>query len=174
MNESKPSPAIRLRDLFLIFGAFVLVVIYLVPALNTNDALWFWPWFDAQPREIVIYYGGEVSTLRPEDADFAPIVQVVNAIVKKRNAYTTLGLSPETVERYQRQEHAIELRYEHPTRIHTPYRFGPGDAYLIPLTGRHSEYHPIFAGLRGGWLIGALRMPTTEPLIERLQSLGYW
>lgn len=174
MNASRPSPAIRLRDLAVVLVLFILGVVYLVPALNANDPLWFWPWFDAQPREVVIYFNGESRSLRPEDADFAPVVQQVNALIAQRNAYTPMGLSAETVERYRQQEHAVELHFERPTRIHTAYRFGPGDAYLIPLTGRHSEQHPIFAGLQGSWLIGALRVPTTEPLIERLQALGYW
>ena len=150
------------------------VVYYGIMAVNNGDLLWWWPWFEEKPSEIVIYRAGQKTVIAPESLDYAPLVQAINESLSRRTGYLNLGLSESTVEEYMTEATVIELTYPTLVSMHSQYRLVPFDGLLIPLEGRHSEWHAVFFSQYGQYIAGALQLASTDPIKDALADLGYW
>jgi len=153
----------------LFFGA----VYYGIMAVNNGDLLWWWPWFDEEPTEIVMYRAGQKTVITAESPDYSPLVQAINESLSQRTGYLNLGLSEPTIEEYMTQSTVIELTYATLVSMHSQYRLVPFDGLLIPLEGRHAELHVVFLSQYGQYIAGALQLATTDPIKDELADLGY-
>jgi hypothetical protein len=158
----------------LIVVLFFGIVYYAILAANNHDALWWWPWFDEKPSEIVVCHAGERTVVTPDSPDYAPLVQAVNQSLSRRVGFLSLGLSEVTLREYEAEATVIELTYPELVSMHSQYRLVPFDGLLIPLEGRHSEWHVIFFSQYGQYIAGALQLATTDPMKDALADLGYW
>lgn len=165
---------ISLWQPILIVVLFFGVVYYSIMAVNNSDFMWWWPWFEEMPSEIVIYRAGQEAVVTPDSPDYAPLVQAINESLSRRTGYLNLGLSESTVEEYMTEATVIELTYPELVSMHSQYRLVPFDGLLIPLEGRHSEWHVVFLSQYGQYIAGALQLATTDPIKDALADLGYW
>ncbi len=149
-------------------------IYYGIMAANNRDFLWWWPWFDEMPCEIVMYRAGQRIVITPDSPDYAPLVPAINESLSRRTGYLNLGLSEPTLEEYQTRASAMELSYPAFVSMHSQYRLVPFDGLLIPLTGRHSESRVVFFSQEGQYLAGAIQLATTDPIKNGLADLGYW
>jgi hypothetical protein len=157
----------------LIVLLFFGVVYYGIMAINNGDFLWWWPWFDEKPSEIVMYRAGQKTVITPESPDYTRLVQAINESLSRRTGYLNLGLSEPTVEEYMTEATVIELTYPALVSMHSQYRLVPFDGLLIPLEGRHSEWRVVFFSQYGQYIAGALQLATTDPIKDVLADLGY-
>lgn len=171
MHPSRPR--ISLWQPILIVVLFFGTMYYGIMAVNNRDLLWWWPWFDEMPAEIEIHRAGQRTVITPDSPDYAPLVQAINESLCRRVGYLNLGLSEPTVEEYMTEATVIELTYPAFISMHSQYRLVPFDGLLIPLTGRHSEWHVVFFSREGQYVAGALKLATTDPIKDALADLGY-
>ena len=155
-------------------GLFVLVLVYLIITISTNDPVWFLPTFRGEPTRIVIYHRGERSEIAPGSEHYAALNEELNRSLSRISGYDEgLGLSPESLQDYRARETVIEVFYAQPVVIHSRFNFGRPDSLLIPLSGRHSEQHPVFGGIGGDYLPGTLNLRDVSALKAKLTELGY-
>lgn len=153
----------------------LLLVYYLIVALNTGDLLWFWPVFDARPVQMVIHCYGQDVTLEPGSADFEPLTALLNTQLSGRKRWDSLSMSQETYQAYLTSPKmmVLEVRYGEPVRVHANFKFFKRvDTFLIPLVGRHDYTYPVFGRYRGMSVAGSIHVETTQPLRDYLERHG--
>ncbi len=164
----------KIWDALLVIGFFVLVLIYLIITMSTNDPAWFLSSFKGEPARIVIYHQGTQTEITPESADYATLNALLNQSLSRISGYDEgLGLSPESLQDYRTRETVIEVFYPRSVLIHSRFNFGRPDSLLIPLSGRHSEQNPVFGGVQGDYLPGTLNLRDLSALKAKLTELGY-
>ncbi len=157
--------------------ALVILVtaVYGIIALNTEDALWFWPTFAETPRSIVIHCYGQDVTVAPGTAHFEALTLLVNDGLSGRKNWDGLSMSDDTYLAYQTspQMLALEMTYAPPVRVHSIYKyFSSVDTMVIPLVGRHAQTNPVFGRVRDVMTAGSLHLETTAPMLDYVQSQG--
>ena len=153
----------------------VILIFFLVMALGTQDLLWFWPAFDAQPDAIVIRCYGETLEVNTESTAFQELVESLSQGLWGMKQWTDLSLSYSTLQLYRYEEDTlvVEFMYNSPIRIHSHYRyFSNVDTLLVPLVGRHAGTYPIFGMRRGSPLAGSLHIETSDPLLDIVSESG--
>lgn len=173
MYDSPSQPS--LLNLFGTVLVFIVVVAYGFVALNTEDAMWFWPRFEEKPEEIVVFCYGKEQTLEAGSRQFSELTALVNQAISGRKNWDSLTLSQETYLYYQTNANAlvVELRYASPVRIHSIYKyFSNAEALIIPLEGRHAQTHAVFARTGGEFTAGSLHLQNTETIREYLVREG--
>jgi hypothetical protein len=158
----------------LVVVLFFGTIYYGIMAVNNRDLLWWWPWFDEMPSEIVMYRTGQKTVITPDSPDYAPLVKAINESLSQRIGYLNLGVGEETLKEYSTEGAAVEVIYPSLVSMHSQYRLVPFDRLLMPLRGRHSESRVVFFGQEGRYLAGAIQLATTDPIKETLADLGYW
>jgi hypothetical protein len=173
----EPIKPIKLWQPLLVVVLFILFMVWTVNVLNTGNPWWFLsatqPTY--QPSRIVLHHYGTAVTLRPGDEHYAEISAGLNeALSRFRNKdLISLGLSQETLRRYQEEQFVLEAYYSQPIRFNTPVRMQRVTQLLIPIDGRHANVGYFFMGDNGRWLAGAMQMQNPEPLLRVLRELGY-
>ena len=157
--------------------ALVILVtaVYGIIALNTEDALWFWPTFAETPRGIVIHCYGQDIAVTSGTAQFTGLTALVNEGLSGRKNWDGLSMSDETYLAYQTspQMLSLEMTYAPPVRVHSTYKyFSSVDTMVIPLDGRHAQTNPVFGRVRGLMTAGSLHLETMAPLLQYVQEQG--
>lgn len=169
---SERLPNISVIRLLLTLALTIAAIVWVVGWSVNHDPLWFLPGFADTPSQITIYHRGEETTLLPGQPGFAELTAAFNEAFSHRQAWTPLGVSDGSADDYRRQEVALALHYDHAVTIRSPYRYGPYRSFFLPLTGRHSELHPVW-GLDGEQIVaGAMLLASDTPLRQALGRLG--
>lgn len=153
----------------------VILIFFLVMALSTQDLLWFWPAFEAQPDAIVIRCYGETFEVDPESTAFQELVETLSQGLWGMKQWTNLSLSYATLQLYRYWDDAlvVEFIYNSPIRIHSHYRyFSNVDTLLVPLVGRHADTYPIFGMRRGAPGAGSLHIENSDTLLGIINERG--
>ena len=170
-QPSQPS----LTNLFGTVLIFIIVAAYGFVSLNTEDALWFWPKFEAIPQEIVVFCYGDERIIEPGSSQFSELTALTNESVSGRKNWDSLSISDDTYTYYQTSPvvMVLELRYQYPVRIHSIYKyFSNVEALVIPLEGRHSKTNAVFGRTGEEFTAGSLHVQNTGALMDYLSSQG--
>lgn len=154
---------------------FMVVAAYGFMALNTEDAMWFWPKFEETPAEIVIFCYGEPKVLSQGSEQLTELTTLINETISGPKNWDTLSMSDETYANYQTGTDAmvLEARYASPVRIHTTYKyFSHVGALVIPLDGRHAKTYAVFGRTGTEFTAGSLHVETIRPLKDYLSTAG--
>lgn len=144
---------------------------YLLPAVTSNDLLWFSTDFSARPRALVVVDRGQRVELEPGDPRFNEIVDAFNASLKRGYQYADFGFSPQTWAVVDRNGLVIEATYAEPVRLHARGGFQPTQELLLVVGGEdlHAE-RVLFRGnteTRGGTPIQVNNLEPLEQVLER-------
>lgn len=156
-------------------AVILLLSIYGFISLNTGDLLWFWPKFDEQPAAMVVHCYGQDIALEPGGAPFSEITALVNQGLSGSKRWDPLSLSDVTYQEYQSSPRmmTLEVFYEPPVRIHSQYKFfSDVDTLVIPLDGRHAQYHVVFGRSHGITGPGSFPLDTVPLIAEYLGQEG--
>ncbi len=157
-SRSQPS----ILKLLTVGLALVLLVFYLIMSITTQDTLWFWPVFDAEPSVVVVYCYGSQVEIEAEDQGFQDLVAELRRGLFGLKHWTELSLSQATLEEYRdagSDEVVLEYQFPAPVRIHSHYRlYSSIEALIVPLEGRHSTANSVFGLSRGRPTAGSLRL----------------
>jgi hypothetical protein len=170
-QPSQPS----LTNLFSTVIVFMIVVAYGFVSLNTEDALWFWPKFEETPQEIVVFCYGSEKVIEPGSSQFLELTALANESISGRKNWDSLSMSDDTYIYYQTSSDmlVLELRYQHPVRIHSLYKyFSNVSALVIPLEGRHSQTHAVFGRTGEDFTAGSLHIQNIRAMRDFLSSQG--
>jgi len=170
LAESRPT--IRLWELFLSLGVFVILVFYAVTALSSADLMWFWPQSSVpQPSRIVIHNQGQERELTAEMAEFEPIAEAAAQVFSRLDtvALIEVGLSDVTLGLYWNDAVVVEFFYEEPIQFHVPFQAGRPTQLLLPVKGPHADKGLFFRGALGQYWFGAMRVRDPETLLKALE-----
>ena len=155
MSYKNPSLLSALLVGILVVG----LLFWWVNALTNEDPLWFLRSFNAEADWIVVYWDGSTHMYFPGDPPYGEIMTAFREGVAKWSGYEgSVGLSDENLERYRQQERFLELHYNRPVQVHTRHMFPRARNFFIPLSGTHSQYRRVFAGLTDVPRVGVLNM----------------
>jgi hypothetical protein len=174
MHETNRGGSI-LQPLLFMVGSIVLII-YLVGALNTGNWLWVLPIQPTyQPSRILIRNEGNITEYRPGDEGFAELENALNlALADFSNLdLVPLGLSEVTLQEYNESALVMEVFYPRAIRFNTIVRMRNINNLLIPIEGRHAGLRYVFPGSNGTWLSGAFVMADDVPIFDALRTLGY-
>ena len=160
----------------LITAAFVILVLaYIVIALNTQDAIWFWPIFDEQSYETILNCYGEETILHRGDPNHQAITELFNDQLSGRKYWDSLTMSDESYAYYQSSDAVVvlEFHYSPTVRIHSSVAFFKNvDTLVIPLYGRHAQTRPVFGRTHGISTAGSFHLETFQPLQDYVNQQG--
>lgn len=163
----------NLGSMLLWTAVTMLIIWWAVFAMGNRDPLWFWPFFNERPAEIVVYHDGTQTTIRPDDSGYKEITAAVNAQLGRPKGFERdTGMSAETEADARNKYVSVELRYGKPIVIHSNTGIGRPSRLFIPITGRHSEANLVFLGTDRDYLIGALTLRDRSRLDQALRNLG--
>lgn len=155
----------------------VLLIIWLLNVFNTGNWLWFLPYQPTyQPSRIIIHNYGKTETLQPGTPGYAELTDAMNeafAAGFNSTALVNIGLSDETLRRYNEEELVVEAHYPVDVRFNTPVRMKNVRSLIVPIDATHSGNRYLFMGSNGLWLAGALVMSDDTPIMETMVELGY-
>ena len=173
MYEQPNQPS--LLNLFGTVMVFLIITAYGFVALNTEDAMWFWPKFEEVPQAITVYCYGQSLSIEPTSSDFTGVTQLVNNSLSGRKNWDSLSMSDETYTYYQSHPEAlvVELEYTRPVRIHSIYKyFSNVRTLVIPLDGRHSQTNAVFGRNGENITAGSLHVHETNKIMDFLNTQG--
>jgi hypothetical protein len=154
---------------------FVIAAGYGIVALSTEDALWFVPTFSEDAAEVAVYCRGEQATVTAGSPHLPSINVFINEVLSGRNNWDSLTMSEATY-RYYRESDAVvalEIRYDHPVRVHSIYKYFSGiDTIVIPLVGRHANVNAVFGMIDGVPTAGALHVDSPDKILDYLAANG--
>jgi hypothetical protein len=171
--DTQRSPS--LTGLLVTVLILIIGLVYIFISLNTEDALWFVPFFNEQPDEIFVNCYGQEIIIIPEDAQYEQIVQVINNSLSGSKNWDSLTLSDITYQDYQNHQEMmiLELFYSQPVRIHSIYKFFSDlDSIVIPLDGRHAATGAVFGRSNNLNTAGALHYDEIPAIREFIESQG--
>lgn len=174
MNDYKQGSSI-LQPLLMFLGA-ILLIVYLVGALNTGNWLWVLPIQpDYEPARIIIRDYGQATEFRPGDDGFAELADALDlAFADFSNLdLIPIGLSDETLQDYNESSLVMEIYYPQDIRFNSIVRMSNVNQLLIPIEGRHAGNRYVFLGADGRWLTGAFVMTNDQPIRDALGTLGF-
>ncbi len=164
----------NLAGLFIGVAGFVAVVVYGSIALAAQDALWFVPGFHDAPAQIIIYKAGARTVLRPGQPGFAELSSAVMDSLNQGVARQSgIGLSPGSLQDAYTQFETVEVFFNHPVKLHTPFFSPEATQMLFATSGRHAELSVAFMGDRGVYYSNSPALNTIEPIRAALKNLGY-
>jgi hypothetical protein len=171
-TKSRPPSIIQL----LITASFLLVIMaYVVIALNTKDVIWFWPVFNEQSYELIINCYGEEILLHQGSQHHAAITTLFNDQLSGTKNWDSLTMSDDSYTYYQSSNDVVvlEFHYSPNVRIHSSVSFFKNvDTLVMPLAGRHSSTRAIFGRTLGVSTAGSFHVSTIQPLINYLEIEG--
>lgn len=173
MYKERSSPS--LLQIVFIAALIILVIVFLIIAMNTGDLLWFWPVFEEQPQRITVHCYGDDVVVESWSSAYAPLNFEVNQSLSGSKRWDPLSMSDVTYEEYQNNSTmmVLEMTYDPPVRIHSFYKFYKRlDSIIIPLEGRHAAYNSVFGRFRGNTLAGSLHVETIDNLVAALGEQG--
>ena len=146
-------------------GALVVLVvvagmaIWWVSSLANGDLLWFLRSFSAKADWIVVYWEGETYMVFPNDPGYDAVMNAFAGAVAHWAGYEgSVGLSDESLERYRTEERLLELHYNEPVLVHTRHLYPRSRNFFVPLSGTHSDWRRVFAGLLDAPRAGVLNI----------------
>ncbi|RMG96773.1 MAG: hypothetical protein D6706_09645 [Chloroflexi bacterium] len=166
----------RIREPLIIFLIVAGFFYWSINAFNTGNLLWFLPFQPTyEPSRIVVHNYGTTEILRPGMPEYARLKTALDETFSKFNntALIDLGLSDETLRRYNEEQLVIEIYYPEFIRFNTPVRMTRVNQLLVPIDATHSGHGYVFLGSNGRWLAGAMVVADDEPLMEAMRELGY-
>ncbi|HEY1407710.1 MAG TPA: hypothetical protein VF434_02160 [Promineifilum sp.] len=156
--------------------AAILLIAYVVGALNTGNWVWFLPIQPKfEPTRILVRDQGQSIEYRDGVTGFIELKRALDlALADFSNSdLVPLGLSDETLLEYNQSAVVVEVYYPEDIRFNTAVRMRNVNKLLIPIEGRHAGNRYIFLGTDGSWLTGAMVMADDAPLHEALRQLGH-
>ncbi|RMG75333.1 MAG: hypothetical protein D6711_06875 [Chloroflexi bacterium] len=164
----------RLIFPFLVAVVAILFAIWSYFVFITGNPIWFLatPERIYVPDRIVIHHYGTTTELTPDQDEFWNVNVALNEALGHFRGRVSVGLSPATVEDYRTKEFVVELFFASD--------IGPVlglsntiNHLLIPVDGRHSNNHFVFAGENDQWLASAFVMADSQPIFAILDELDY-
>lgn len=171
--EERKQPS--LRNLFLMVLTILLIIVYGMISLSTEDALWFWPFFREQPAQIVVHCYGEEIEVGSTSGAFAGMATAVNEMLSGSKRWDPVTMSEETYADYKShpQMLSVELRYRPAVRVHSFYKYYKNlDTLVVPVDGRHAQWNTVFGRLGNESLAGALMVDDKTSLVESVANSG--
>ncbi len=174
MNENKQGSSV-LQPLLIFVGA-ILLIVYLVGALNSGNWLWLLPIQpDYEPARILIRDNGQTTEYRPGVDGFIELAAALDLAFSDFSNLDLIpiGLSDETLQDYNESSLVMEIYYPQDIRFNTIVRMSNVNQLLIPIEGRHAGNRYVFLGADGRWLTGAFVMTNDQPIRDALGALGF-
>ena len=172
----EPLKEFKLREPLLILLGAALLILWLINTLNTGNALWFLPIQPVfEPSRIIVHNYGTAVTIRRGEPGYSELTTALNETLSDfvNTDLIPLGLSEETLRRYNEEELVIEAYYADPIRFNTSVRMNNITQLLIPVDATHSGNRYVFIGGNGVWRAGAMVVASDQPLIDAMRELGY-
>ena len=158
-----------LRNLAVTALVFMVVAAYGGMAMNTGDALWFWPFFNEEPQQILIHCYGETVVVESGSPAFKALAAAVNDIMSGHKRWDPLSLSDQTYTDYQSHPDmlTVEAIFTPAVRVHSIYKFfSYVENLIIPLDARHAQINAVFARNNGQPSGGSLIIEEHNVLTE--------
>jgi hypothetical protein len=175
LAPGRPAHITRIRLAILLVGP-ILLIAYSVPALNSQDPLWFVNRFDRRPVQIIIHdqYGQSID-LWPGHPDFEPLAEAVRACLSQGLRQPSgLSLSDASLSSTNTRTVTVEAVFLRPVRLHTWFATEESTRMLFPITDRHPELALVILGQQDHYLSSPPVLRTVEPLREAMRGLGYY
>lgn len=169
-------PKIKIWEPLLILIGVGLGILWLINALNTGNALWFLPIQPVyEPSRLIIRNYGETITIRRGEPGYAEIAEALNETLSDfdNTALISIGLSEETMRRYNEEELVLEAYYADDIEFNTPVRMTGIRQLLFPIDATHAGSRYVFIGSNGQWRVGAMVVQDDTPLRDVMRTLGY-
>lgn len=169
-------PKFKLKEPLIILVGSVLVIWWLINTMNTGNPTWFLPFQPTyQPSRIIVHNYGTAVVLEPGMAEYETLAQALDKSFSgfRNTALSNLGLSDETLRRYNEEELVLEIFYPKPIRFNTPVRMNKINQLLIPIDATHDGNGYVFMASSGAWRVGAMEMKDDAPLLTAMRELGY-
>jgi hypothetical protein len=170
----------RQRDRSNFIGAIVVMVVVVglvvwwVSSLTNEDPLWFLRTFNEDADWIVIYWDGRQVMLFPGDPGYDQVMEAFQDGVAHWVGYESgVGLSDTSLAHYREEARMLELCYNEPVQVHTRHLFPRARKFYVPLSGTHSQWHRVFAGLTDVPRIGVLNIGDArfERLLDAVEKV---
>jgi hypothetical protein len=162
--------------MILLIAAWIAVIVYGTISVTAQDALWFIRRIEAHPVRIIVYHHeGKLTDLHQGDDGFRELAaSVQEALAQGVERPSGIGFSDASLlDAYSRYV-TVEVFFDPPARLHSPYAKGEPTQMLFPITGRHSDQPLVLLGKDGKYLSDAPVLHTVEPIRRTLQDLGYY
>ncbi len=175
MYQYEQSSGPSLLNLVLTAGVFIVAAVYGMLSLTTEDMLWFWPYFDETPQDVVVHCYGTDLVFLPGDPHFEALTGFINDGLSSHKNWDTLTMSEVSYQEYQTRTDfmTLEAHYRTPVRIHSIYKFFGGvDTLVIPLYGRHASSNAVFGRTNGVNSAGSLHIDSLAGFQDYLSGQG--
>ena len=169
-------PKIKQWEPLLILIGVAVGILWILNTLNTGNPLWFLPIQPIyEPSRIVIHNYGETVTIRRGEPGYVELSKGLNETLSSfhNTDLISIGLSEETLQRYNEEELVVETYYADEIEFNTPVRMVGVKQLLIPIDATHAGNGYVFMGANGQWRAGAMAVEDDTPLKNALRILGY-
>ena len=166
--------------MILLIAVLIAAIVYGTIGVTAQDALWFFNQLsgrvDAHPVRFLIYHDqGKLADLRPGQQGFDQLAAALHdSLAHGFERPSGIGFSDASLlDAYSRYV-SVEVFFDPPARLHSPYATGEPTQMLFPITGRHSDQSLVLLGNDGKYRSNAPVLYTVEPIRRALQDLGYY
>ncbi|MCP5095037.1 MAG: hypothetical protein GY943_05760 [Chloroflexi bacterium] len=169
-------PKFKLWEPLLILIGAAALILWAINTMNTGNALWFLPIQPVyEPSRIIVRNYGETVTIRRGEPGYQELTDALNETFSDFNntALIDIGLSDETMRRYNEEELVVEAYYADDVKFNTSVRMSNVRQLLVPVDATHAGNGYVFIGTDGVWRVGAMVVESDQTLRDALTTLGY-
>lgn len=175
-SSMEPVPKVKIYQPIAILVGVGALIFWLINTFNTGNPLWFLPIQPIfEPSRIIVRQYGTAVTIQRGDPHYAPLTDALNETFSSfaNTDLVAIGLSDETLRRYNEEELVIEAYYADDVQFNTSIRMRGVRQLLVPIDGTHADKNYVFFGQSGVWRAGALVVRDSTPIRQALADLGY-
>lgn len=172
----EPLPKFKLWQPLAIMLIVATLILWVLNTLNTGNPLWFLPLQPTfEPSRLVVRNYGETVEIRRGQAGYNVIADALNETFSdfENTALVPLGLSQETLRRYNEEQLVLEAYYAEPIQFNTPIRMQGVNQLLLPIDATHAGNRYVFIGSNGVWRAGVMVVADETPILNAMRTLGY-
>ncbi len=140
-----------------------LCLLFVIPAMLSNNIFFAVDRIEAEPVQVVVYYGGDVYAFEPDDAEYDLLVDACYATLYEQNGFNEWGWSDARFHQARSEGMAVELLYAEPVKL-PGNRVNAADPtrLFFPLNVFGFSGEVVFRGGESDYWGGPIRVDTLD------------
>jgi hypothetical protein len=140
-----------------------------VSSMLVEDPLWFASDFQEKASTMILYWDGTETRLEPGTPEYALVQKALEAEFSQIKSWSQdAGMSDATLAELQQKGRLLEVHYDQPVRIHSPYHILASDVFYIPLSGFNFDRHRVYTQTR----VAPLELKSLEQIFSAAQQVA--
>ncbi len=140
-----------------------------VSSMLLEDPLWFVANFQEKSSALVLYWDGTETRLEPGTPGYALVQEAIEAELPQIKSWAQeAGMSESTLADLRQKGRLLEVYFDKPVRIHSPYHVLASPVFYVPLSGFNFALRRVYTQTR----VAPLELQSLDRIFSAAQQVA--